>query len=370
MKENKNTGLDLSVMRPFLEGILKNMEGGVVTIDLDKRIMSFNKAAEWITGYCLEDVLGKPCYEILKGNICDTICPFDKVIKKSTPVNITQSVVKSKEGIDVVTSRSVFPLKDIHGEKRGVVVIFRDITELQNLRQQLLQSEKLAVMGQLAAGVAHEINNPINGIITYIHLLLKKLDANEVDPEVWKRNLKLVERETVRIGRLVKNLLNFSRKTEPDLGPVSPVKLVEQSLSLLDDQFLLKNIKIHKKYDSNIPNILGDFNQLQQVVMNLIMNAVQAVDNKGEISISLTTKGASGSECFVYLDIQDNGAGIPEDALAKIFDPFYTTKTGDGGGVGLGLSIARQIVKAHHGRITINSQVNEGTSVTIRLPTP
>lgn len=369
MKEEKMHGLDLSVMRPLIEGLLKNMEGGVFTIDTDMRIMSFNKGAEWITGYCLDEVLGKPCYEIFKSPVCEDLCPFDKVIKKGTPVNMRDVPIIGKDGIKITTSRSWFRLDDVHKKTRGLVVIFRDITELKNLRQQILQSEKLAIMGQLAAGVAHEINNPINGIITYIHLMLKKLDQNDVDPETWKKNLKLVERETVRIGRLVKNLLNFSRKTEPDLQAVSLSKLIEETLPLLEDQFLIKDITVRQNYEDGIPEILADFNQLQQVVINLILNAVQAVAKKGTIEIMLAAEGTKGSECFVNLRISDNGVGIPSEDLNKIFDPFYTTKTSDTGGVGLGLSIAQQIIKAHHGRITLNSEIGKGTEVSVRLPT-
>lgn len=290
-------------------------------------------------------------------------------MKKDTPVNISDVVITGKDGIQIITSRSAFRLVDIHGNIKGMAVIFRDITELKNLRQQLLQSEKLAIMGQLAAGVAHEINNPINGIINYIHLLLKKLEENNIEPETWKKNLKLVERETIRIGRLVKNLLNFSRKTDPDLRPILLKQLIEESLLILEDQFLIKNINLKKKYNNNIPEILGDFNQLQQVVLNLILNAIQAVDKQGTIKIILSTEGAKGNECFVNLGISDNGVGIPNEDLGKLFDPFYTTKTGDKGGIGLGLSIAKQIIRAHHGRISIRSQVGEGTNVSIRLPT-
>jgi two-component system NtrC family sensor kinase len=363
-------GLDISVMRPFIEGILKNMEGGIFTIDMNKRIIFFTKAAEWITGYCLDEVLGKPCYEIFKSETCDDKCPFDKIIKKGVPVHVRNVVITGKYGLKINTSRSFFRLSDVHGETKGISIIFRDTTELQNLRQQLLQSEKLAVMGQLAAGVAHEINNPINGIITYLHLMLKQLNEDRIDQEAWKKNLKLIERETVRIGRLVRNLLNFSRKTEPDLGPVNLKRLINETIPVLEDQFLLKNIKVTQNMIDDVPDVLGDYIQLQQVVMNLIVNAVHAVDKGGQIEITLTAEGAKGSECFVCLDIKDNGHGIPAEDLDKIFDPFYTTKTGEKGGVGLGLSIANEIIKAHHGRIRIQSEVGTGTTVSLRLPTP
>ncbi len=247
--------------------------------------------------------------------------------------------------------------------------MFRDLTELKNLREQLIHSEKLVVMGQLAAGVAHEINNPINGIINYIHLFLKRIEENRIDSEVWRKELKIIERETMRIGRLVRNLLNFAKKTELELTKIRLDRLIDETLPLLEDQFLLKNIVVNKKYDEGIPEILGDFNQIQQVVINLIMNAIQAVERNGVIEIALTAEGVKGSECFVVLSIIDNGVGIPEEDLNKVFDPFYTTKTKDKGGIGLGLTIVQQIVNAHHGRIAIKSKVGEGTAVSVRLPT-
>jgi two-component system NtrC family sensor kinase len=199
--------------------------------------------------------------------------------------------------------------------------------------------------------------------------LQKKLEKKDINQQAWKKNLRLVERETVRIGRLVKNLLNFSRKREPDLRPVSLGQLIEETLPLLEDQFLIKNIKISKNCIDGIPDVLADFNQLQQVIINLVLNAVQAVDKKGKIEITLSAEGAKGSECFVNLDIQDNGVGIPKEDLDNIFDPFYTTKTGEKAGVGLGLSIVKQIIKDHHGRIRIQSEVGKGTKVSLRLPT-
>ncbi|HIE05878.1 MAG TPA: PAS domain-containing protein [bacterium (Candidatus Stahlbacteria)] len=368
VSKKKLVGLDLSVLRPFLEGLLKNMVGGVFSVDMEKRILSFNKAAEWITGFCYDDVIGKPCYDIFKTDLCGS-CPFDKVISSGVPVTKNEVQIHSKENLPISVSYSAFRLDDIHGNKRGMVVIFRDISEVKILREQLVQSEKLAVLGQLAAGVAHEINNPINGIITYVHLLRKRLDKKNIDLDKWKDDLMLVERETQRIGRLVKNLLNFSRKSEPDLRPLKIDRLVEDTLPLLSDQFLIKHINIKKEICDEIPEILGDFNQLQQVLLNLIVNSIQAVDEGGTIIIRVMAEGRKGSECFVRLEIEDDGVGIPREEIDTIFDPFYTTKSAKDGGIGLGLSIVQQIVKTHHGRISINSEVGKGTNFSIVFPT-
>ncbi len=369
MNEKKLVGLDFELMRPFLENLLKNMEGGVFTVDLNKQITSFNKAAEWITGYCYDEVIGKPCYEVLKSSLCNEFCIFDKTIKTGIPTMKHDVIITGKEWQQIYVSYSAFSLIDVHKKTRGIGVIFRDLTELKNLREQLLHSEKLIVMGQLAAGVAHEINNPINGIINYIHLFLKRLEENRIDPESWKKDLKMVERETMRIGRLVRNLLNFAKKTELELRKIQLDRLIDDTLPLLEDQFLLKNIQVNKKYEKPIPEIFGDYNQLQQVIINLTINAVQAVNKGGKIEISLNAEGQKGSECFVVLSITDNGVGIPEADLNKVFDPFYTTKTKDKGGIGLGLTIVKQIIDAHHGRITIKSKPGEGTTVSVRFPT-
>ena len=365
MKKKKAVGLDAMGMKSLFDGLLKNMNGGVFAVDKDRTIHFFSKAAEWITGYSREEAIGKPCHEIFKSDMCADTCPFEMVIKKGLSIKRMSMVILGKYGSQIAISRTAFCLKDVDGNTLGMAAVFRDTTELQNLRQQLLQSEKMAVMGKLAAGVAHEINNPISGIITYIRLLLKKLDENKVDIQTWKKNLGLVERETKRIGRLVKNLLNFSRKTEPELRPVSLESIIEDSLHLLKEQLLLKDINLIKKYDDNIAEVLGDPNQLQQVILNLALNAVQAVEKKGEIKITL---GAEGSG-FVHFNIWDDGIGIPQEDMEKLFDPFYTTKTGKQTGIGLGLSIAQKIIKAHHGRIIIQSEVNKGTTVSVRLPT-
>lgn len=365
----KVIGLDFELIRPFLENLLKNMEGGVLTVDLNRQITSFNKAAEWITGYCLDEALGRPCGEILRTSLCQESCVFEKVIKSGMPVTRRDITMLGKEGQQIFVSYTAFRLEDVHKQTRGISIVFRDLTELKSLREQLIHSEKLVVMGQLAAGVAHEINNPINGIINYIHLFLKRLEENRINPDLWKKDLKMVERETMRIGRLVRNLLNFAKKSELELTRIKLTQLIDESIPLLEDQFLLKNIAVSKKYDRDVPEILGDFNQLQQVLINLIMNAIQAIDKNGMIEIAVSAEGTKGSECFVVLNISDNGVGIPEEDLNKVFDPFYTTKTKGKGGIGLGLTIVQQIVNAHHGRITIKSKVGKGTTVSLRLPT-
>lgn len=365
-------GIDISTMRNFLEGLLKNMQGGVFTLDMNRKIVSFNKAAEWITGYCLDDVLGKPCREILSSEICQKECAFNRVTRKGVPLHRAELELAAKDGKPIPVSLTCFPLNDKERKPAGMVGIFRDISELHALRGQLMHSEKLALLGQLAAGVAHEINNPINGILTYVKLLLKKINRDDlasVKPDIIKY-LQVMERETAHVGRTVSNLLDFSRRSQPDIAMVDLNDVIEQSLLLVRDQLNMRNIDVKREGQLELPEIMADFGQLQQVMVNLLLNAAQAMSDGGEISIDTTAEGTRGSECFVVLQVTDNGCGITEENLNRIFDPFFTTKGGkDGVGLGLGLSIVQRIIKAHHGRIEVKSKRNEGTRFTIKLPT-
>lgn len=367
------SGVDISTMRNFLESLLRNMQGGVCTINLGKRITSFNKAAEWITGFCLDDVLGKECEKIFRSSICRKSCPFDKAVKRDVPVYKSDVGIVGKDNRIVPVSLTCFPLKNFDGVPVGVIVIFRDITELKALRGQLMQSEKLAIMGELAAGVAHEINNPINGILTYIKLMLRKMHAAEIASpltEEFRRYLTIMERETSNVGRIVRNLLDFSRRSEPDIRALHIGDVMEQSLLLLKDQLTIGNVEVKRAGKASLPEIMGDFGQLQQVFVNLILNACQAMPKGGKLTIRTVAEGSPGSECFVKIVLTDTGYGISKENLRNIFDPFFSTKGGeDGMGLGLGLSIVQRIVKSHHGQIAVQSRVGKGTVFTIRLPT-
>ncbi len=359
-------------MRPFIEGLLRNMQGGVCVVDNHKRIRVFNKAAQWITGYCADEVLGKTCREVSRGSLCDGACCFDKIIKKGVSRCNTEAQYLTKDDLPIPVNITAFPLKDHEGNILGMVEVFRDISELKTLQTQLVQSERLAILGQLAAGVAHEINNPINGILTYIKLLLKKLEQGNLDSSApkFEEYLSIMERETKRVGRTTKNLLDFSRRDEPDIRPVHIKEVIEQSLMLLGDPLSVRNVKVTKKVMTALPEVMGDFGQLQQVFVNLFMNAAQAMPEGGRLNIKTAAEGTPGRECFIKIAVSDTGCGIPKENITKIFDPFFTTKGGkESTGLGLGLSIVQRIIKIHHGHISVRSTVGKGTTFTIELPT-
>lgn len=236
----------------------------------------------------------------------------------------------------------------------------RDEKLKEQTKNQIMKSEKLAMIGRLAAGVAHEINNPLGGILVYSHLLLE--DTAGSDPK--RANLEKIIRETTRCKDIVRSLLDFARPGEPKIELSSLNETIEGVLSLVEKQVLFHNITIEKDLARDLPRIAFDKSQLQQVFMNIVLNAAEAMDGKGKLTIrtQISVDGSYGEAKFT-----DTGHGIPKENFENLFEPFFTTKK-PGEGTGLGLSISYGIVKKHSGKIEVESEVGKGTTFTIKLP--
>ncbi len=228
-----------------------------------------------------------------------------------------------------------------------------------------MQSEKLASIGKLAATIAHEINNPLNGILTYTKLIERKLAQDSVKREELERfrsYLSIMERETERCSNIVRNLLDFARQREPSLkSDVDVNGVLEEALSLVANQIALQEIQLEKSF-GKLPPIMADPMQLRQAFLNILINSCEAIQDGGRIRIA--TEYLEG-EGMVRVEFSDNGVGIEEEDLHKIFDPFFTTKEK---GTGLGLSVVYGIINSHQGNIEVKSKPKEGTTVTIKLP--
>ncbi len=232
--------------------------------------------------------------------------------------------------------------------------------ELRKIQAQLMQSEKLASLGRLASGVAHEINSPLTGILTFSHLLMRKLKDN---PELQKE-LELIVKETTRVSTIVRGLLDFARESRPQKRPCNINELILQTLSLVERQSVFQNIRIAKSLDPQVPILLVDANQIQQVFMNILLNAADAMPEGGSLAIS---SRLLPGDSFAEVKFSDTGCGIPEENLSRIFDPFFTTKA-EKKGTGLGLAVSYGIIERHRGRIEAQSEVGRGTTFTIHLP--
>ena len=238
--------------------------------------------------------------------------------------------------------------------------------KLKEIQYQLLQSEKLASIGKLSATIAHEINNPLNGILTYTKLIERKLSDNTIKEEEipkFRSYLAIMERETERCSTIVRNLLDFARQREPSLKPnVDINEVIEEALTLLANQLALEEITVEKQY-GQLPPLMADPMQLRQVFLNIILNSCEAMHKGGILTINTTLQNKRKKT--VQVEIADNGVGIPEKDIPKIFDPFFTSKEK---GTGLGLSVVYGVINSHHGTIEVKSTRSAGTTIIIRLP--
>ncbi|MBU0988541.1 MAG: GHKL domain-containing protein [Proteobacteria bacterium] len=256
--------------------------------------------------------------------------------------------------------------KTIH---RLELMVEKQARELQAARDQLHRHNKMASLGKLTASVSHEINNAIAGILN-LTLLIKRIVTEESDHRKesmqFGRYLDLMETEIRRISRIASNLLTFSRQTALELKPLNLNRLIERTLLLKDNLFKIKGIRVEKKLSSNLPEIMGSADQLQQVLMNIISNAVEAMEATGGGLLTIETryfiKGG-----IVQFRINDSGIGIAREDLPRLFDPFFTTKNKDKG-IGLGLSVVYEIITAHGGTIDVVSDVGAGTGIVVELP--
>src|SRR6202790_2979375 len=253
------------------------------------------------------------------------------------------------------------PFFDEAGKIDGVIISGRDVTELKRLEEQLIQDEKLAAMGQMLAGVAHELNNPLTAILGVTELLRDQETADENT----KRQLELTHRQARRAARIVQNLLEFSRPAAPQKKPVEVNSLVERTLKLQEHFFRRNNVQVDFQCQTDLPPVIGDANQLIQVFLNLISNAEHAIREVRETGRIQLRIGRIGGH--ISLTVQDDGVGILPEALPRLFDPFYTTKR-PGGGTGLGLSICMSIVREHGGSIDVETLPAGGTAFTVYLP--
>jgi signal transduction histidine kinase len=236
--------------------------------------------------------------------------------------------------------------------------IARDMTEKKLLEQQILNAEKLASVGKLSAGVAHEINNPLGGILNCLYNLRK----GTVSPERQQEYLVSMEEGLRRVKKIVRQLLDFSQQHDPELAPTGVNPLIDRVLALTNYAFEHGRVRLSRELSDDLPSLMADRYMIEQVVMNLILNAVQAIQGEGIV----TVRSRKEEGCCV-IEIEDTGCGIAAELLHKIFDPFFTTK-GEGEGTGLGLSVSLGIVQRHGGDIQVRSQVGKGTLFTVRLP--
>jgi signal transduction histidine kinase len=271
----------------------------------------------------------------------------------------TEVAVLDKAGNEIPTYLSAAILYE-DGREAGSVGIFTDLREHRKLEKQLLRSEKLSSLGKLSAGIAHEINQPLTGVLTFAHLLLRKFK----DDEKTRKDLETIVRETTRIRGIVQGILDFARETPMQKKPRKIEEVLDQTLEIVVHQQRFFGITLEKKYDPSLPEVVVDSNLMEQVFMNIILNALDAMHGSGTLTVKTRL-----NDGWAEVEFSDSGTGMPEEILDKIFDPFFTTKDStEGMGMGLGLAVSYGIVKNHNGDISVSSKAGQGTTFSIRLP--
>ena len=368
--ERKKMVNEIRRSNEFLTKLIASSGDCIIAADMTGNIIIFNKAAEELLGYRAQEVMGKVNIVDLypRGGAKEVMSKLRSEdyggVGKLAPQQFTL-VKKSGEHIPIQLSASV--VYDEQGGEVCSVGFFTDLRpriqmekELEETHLQLVNSEKMASLGKLAAGIAHEINNPLGGILIYSSLMKEELDGAD---SRWQDLEKIVQ-EATRCKDIVKSLLEFSRQTEPKMEPTDINKGITDGLFFLENQALFHNIKIVKSLSPVLPMVRGNPGQLKQVFMNIIVNAAEAMSGGGTLTIKTAP---SDDQKAVYIDFVDTGEGIPPENLTRIFDPFFTTKE-LGKGTGLGLSTSYGIIDEHGGRIDVKSQVGKGTTFRIELP--
>lgn len=357
-QELQEKTVDFEDLRVLQEHILRSVGSGICTLDLQGEIASWNPSAEQITGYDAAEIRLR--WKDVFGEAIKNLFGHTDTLKER-PFRFDAKIVK-KNGDTVMLGMTATLLKDEAGTVRGIIITFQDITKIVEMQEQVRRQERLASIGSLAAGIAHEIRNPLASVSGSVQVL-----RNELELKDENRNLMdIVVKETDRLNTIISDFLEYARPRSTQLQHIELGTMLDETILLLkNSKEFSENISV-KRYGSPHMIVPGDAQRLRQVFWNLLINACQAMPSGGEITISAVPCSPElGEGAWGQIIIADTGSGIARENLNKIFEPFFTTKPK---GTGLGLAIAYRIIQDHDGSITLDSEVGKGTTVAIMLP--
>jgi two-component system NtrC family sensor kinase len=357
----ENKAIELERLKAYTENILESIDIAVLALDVHGNCASCNRAFEELYGMARGEVAGCGVADLLGA---DVVASIQKAAgagdwRITAAGNIYKLYLQNRRGEKRIVNLSVIPMLACENVKAGCLIVMDDITEKVQLEDQLLQAEKMSSIGLLAAGIAHEVNTPITGISSYAQMLLKDTAPGDARKPILEK----IERQTFRAAEIVNGLLNFARLNGGEYTDLDLDRLIRESLSLLEHPLKQNRIDIVYAPDLSLPRIYGNEGKLQQVFVNLFLNARDAMPSGGTLRIE-----TSRNDTMVVVDIRDSGVGISPENIRKIYDPFFTTK-GTGKGTGLGLAITYGIIQEHGGRIFVDSIPAGGTHFTLKLPT-
>jgi len=349
LKETKNR----------LQTIFNNIGDGISVIDENYQISSVNQGIlELFIKRDFQELLGKKCFSEYHKNegICDN-CPAQKTFENGQPYHVIKICAGSDRG-RAVLDISTFPIKDDNGKVVQVIEYIKNVTGRIKLEDQLLYQERLAGIGELAAGIAHEIRNPLGSITASSQFVLSKYKLS--DPV--KKHLKIILKNSENANKIIKDLLDFAKPREISFEVGNIGKVITDACNLVKVRCARQHVRLTRRYSRRLPLILLDEKRLEEAFLNFILNALDAMPNGGRLVINVNADFQNNEVVISFLD---TGEGITSENLNKLFTPFFSTKEN---GVGLGLCLAHQVVSYHKGRINIESKVGQGTEVMVRLP--
>jgi PAS domain S-box-containing protein len=354
---------ELEDVKNFTESIIQSIGSGIIITEMNDTITYINRAGERMLGYSKEKLMGKP-FSIFSLREKQSMIP--------SFLNNPDDLDTRKEGWMRKNDHTEFPVGftinnhlSIRGERIGKIVVFRDLTNVYKIQEEILRMDRLVSLGKLASGIAHELRNPLAGIKTTAQALGEEMSGDDSRREYLHR----ITKEIDRLNDLLKTFFSFAKPQNLNLVHCQIKDIINEIIPFLIKEIADKGIRFIETYHPKLPKIKVDKTQMHQVFLNLFLNAIQAMPNGGELKIEASPMISSSLEGFkqnsIKVVISDTGRGIPPHIVYKIFDPFFTTKPK---GIGLGLSITYQIIKKHGGTIKVESQWEKGTSFVINLP--
>jgi len=346
--------LEIARLKDFSENIVESLNVGVLSVDLDGIVESWNTRMEQLFGVSRQESVGRQLSSLLPEELAREIAA------RGDQEQIT-GIYKQRlqhQGKSLTLNVSITPLVSKSNERIGRLLLFDDVTQRERMEEQMSQTEKLTSLGLLAAGVAHEVNTPLAVISNYIQMLAKQMPEGDPRQSIIEKIVK----QTFRASEIVNNLLNFSRTGAAEAADIDVNRVVEETLSLVAHPLKASQIQVVKQLGEPLPAVRGSANKLQQVFLNLFLNARDAMPSGGMLEVRTVAHNGS-----VEIEVADTGAGIPREHIHRIFDPFFTTKA-SGRGTGLGLSVSYGIIKEHAGKIDVRSTPGKGTSFHVEFP--
>ena len=354
VQSNRATKASLTRIKAFSDNVVENMPIGLIAIDDQQRIAACNHIAEGVLQLSVPNMIGKKAEQALPARLWQIVTSLaepDHVIEEEIDCAIADgSVVPLEIGASI--------LLDEEGIFLGYILLFKDLTEVRSLRREIARSQRLASVGRLAAGVAHEIRNPLSSIKGFATYFKERYPDAPQDQET--ANIMIAEVD--RLNRVVGQLLEFARPVPVSPKPASLNNLIDNSVKIIEQQAKEKQITVKTLNSAKADRAVIDPDRISQVLLNLYLNAIESMKPGGELAVELS---ADGEENVIRIKVSDTGCGIPAKHLSRIFDPYFTTKST---GTGLGLAIAHNIIEAMDGQIKISSRPGEGTTFGITIP--